>query len=76
MCLREEGEYICEQLSKTNRLVCVDMVEVNPILSDENGTCRTADMAIDLLKHIVGKEMKSEPFERDDKYTPEGSRNV
>ena len=52
---RKEGEYICEELAKTNRLRCIDLVEVNPTLSDLNGVNKTAQTAIQLLQHCVGK---------------------
>jgi arginase len=53
--LQKEGEYICEELAKTNRLRCIDLVEVNPTLSDLNGVNKTAETAIQLLQHCVGK---------------------
>jgi len=74
--IRQEGEYICEQLAATNRLHCMDLVEVNPTLSDGNGTRSTAEMAISLLQHATGRKMESELFIRPNPYTPEGSRNV
>lgn len=51
-----EGEYICEELAKTNRLRCVDLVEVNPQLSDENGVNTTVEAAISLLEHCTGRQ--------------------
>ena len=50
-----EGEYICEELAKTSRLRCVDLVEVNPKLSDENGVSATVEAAISLLEHCTGR---------------------
>ena len=52
---RKEGEYICEELSKTNRLRCIDLVEVNPHLSNPEGVRTTVDTAIKLLQHCTGK---------------------
>jgi len=52
---RKEGEYICEELAKTNRLRCIDLVEVNPNLSDSKGVQKTTATAIQLLQHCVGK---------------------
>lgn len=51
----EEGEFICEELAKTNRLRCVDLVEVNPELSDDEGVKKTIDAAISLIQHCTGK---------------------
>jgi len=53
--LLQEGEYICEELAKTNRLRCIDMVEVNPTLSDSTGVNKTTNTAIKILQHCVGK---------------------
>ncbi|CAG5104185.1 Oidioi.mRNA.OKI2018_I69.chr1.g1134.t1.cds [Oikopleura dioica] len=72
---KEEGEFICSELARTGRLLAVDMVEVNPLLSDADGTTRTCEAAISLLQHCVGKRA-SPPFEREDKYVPEGSRTL
>ena len=51
-----EGQYICEHLAKTERLRCVDLVEVNPLLSDEQGVKDTVDAAISLIEHCTGKQ--------------------
>ena len=40
---KEEGEFICSELARTGRLLAVDMVEVNPLLSDADGTKRTCE---------------------------------
>lgn len=53
--MQKEGEYICEELSKTNRLRCIDLVEVNPHLSNTEGVKTTVDTAIKLLQHCTGK---------------------
>lgn len=73
---RVEGEYICQELAKTNRLHCVDLVEVNPTLADGGGVDRTAEVAISLLQHAVGRKMDNELFMRPHPYSPEGARNL
>jgi hypothetical protein len=54
----------------------MDLVEVNPELSDAEGTARTSEIAISLIQHALGKRLKSEPHIRADPYVPEGSRNL
>jgi len=73
---RVEGEYICQELAKTNRLVCMDMVEVNPILSDSEGIESTAEMAISLIQFALGRPASGKMFKRPFPYVPGGVRNV
>ena len=71
---RREGEYICEKLSETGRLCTIDLVEVNPTLGDESGVSDTANMAISLLCHALGKRHPDPIFKRSNPYSPEGAR--
>ena len=73
---REEGEYICEQIAATNRLQCMDLVEVNPVLSDTGGVRRTAEIAISLLQHATGRKMSSQLFIRPNPYSRQGSMTL
>ena len=50
---KEEGEFICSELASTGRLLAVDMVEVNPLLSDADGTTRTCEGKISFEKNII-----------------------
>ena len=47
-----EGHLAMELLAASNRLVSVDVVEVNPILDNRN---RTAEMAVELVESLFGK---------------------
>jgi len=45
-----DGKHICERIAATGRLVSMDMVEVNPTLSDHDGAGVTHESAIQLVK--------------------------
>jgi arginase len=45
-----EGLAICEACGKTGRLVAMDLVEVNPALSDEAGALQTVQAGLSLLQ--------------------------
>ncbi|GEO26911.1 arginase [Alicyclobacillus acidoterrestris] len=47
-----EGHLAMEMLSASNAIVSVDVVEVNPILDEQN---RTALMAVELVESVFGK---------------------
>ena len=76
VCFRAEGEYICQELAKTNRLVCMDMVEVNPTLADSEGIESTAETAISLIQFAIGRPATGKMFKRPFPYIPGGVRNV
>lgn len=46
----DDGKHICERVAATGRLVSMDLVEVNPSLSDEHGANKTDASAIELAK--------------------------
>lgn len=47
-----EGHLAMEMLASSNKLISVDVVEVNPILDEQN---RTAGMAVELIESLFGK---------------------
>ncbi len=47
-----EGHLVCEKIARTNTLLSLEVVEVNPVLDEEN---RTAEMAVDLVASALGK---------------------
>jgi len=47
-----EGHLVCEKIARTNTLLSLEMVEVNPVLDEGN---RTAEMAVDLVASALGK---------------------
>lgn len=51
--LLEEGKYICTMCKQTGVLKSMDLTEVNPTLSDENGQIRTAESAIALICSVL-----------------------
>lgn len=52
-----EGRYICEEVARTGKLVHVDMVEVNPDISDETGVCSTVHVGVEMIKAVFGKTL-------------------
>jgi arginase len=46
----DEGRAICEACGKTGRLVSMDLVEVNPALSDEAGALQTVQAGLSLVQ--------------------------
>ncbi len=51
--LLEEGKYICKTCKQTGILKTMDLTEVNPTLSDENGQIRTGESAIELICSVL-----------------------
>ena len=47
-----EGHLICEKVARSERLVSLDMVELNPVLDAHN---RTAQMAVGLIASALGQ---------------------
>ena len=47
-----EGHLICEKIARTNSLVSLEVVEVNPVLDRENLTARTA---VELVASALGQ---------------------
>jgi len=52
-----EGRYICETLAQTRRLVSMDMAEVNPTVGDSEAAALTANSALLLIEHALGKTL-------------------
>lgn len=50
-----EGHYICEALYDSSSLVAMDLVEVNPALSDKKEAARTVEVACSLLRSTFGR---------------------
>jgi len=46
----DDGTHICERLAATGRVVSMDLVEVNPSLSDKDGAGKTHDSSVQLIK--------------------------
>lgn len=44
-----EGLYVCEAVSQTNRLVSMDLVEINPTVGTVEGVSRTVETATQLI---------------------------
>lgn len=51
---REEAKHLCERVAATNRLVGLDIVEVNPGIGDENDALATAKNAVELITTALG----------------------
>jgi len=49
----DDGKHICERVAATGRLVSMDVVEVNPSLSDSDGATTTDNSAIELVKSAL-----------------------
>jgi len=49
-----EAHLAMEMLADTGRVVCAELVEVNPILDQRNGT---AALAVELLCSLLGKKI-------------------
>jgi len=52
-----EGRYICEIIAQTGQLVSMDMVEVNPSLSDKSGSIVTVNSALSLIECTLRKTL-------------------
>lgn len=50
-----EGHYICEALYDTSSLVAMDLVEVNPALTEQRDSERTVQVACSLLRSAFGR---------------------
>lgn len=51
-----EGRYICETIAATGKLVCMDMVEVNPDIAVE-GVASTVHVGTEMIKAAFGKTL-------------------
>ncbi|CAK8693083.1 unnamed protein product [Clavelina lepadiformis] len=49
-----EGMYICEEVARTGCLSAMDLVEVNPELSNFREAKRTSEVAVEIIKHALG----------------------
>lgn len=52
---RREAFYIAEEISRTGRLACMDTVEVNPLLSSDEGRAMTVSTTVEVVSHFFGK---------------------
>ncbi|KAG9224526.1 hypothetical protein PLEOSDRAFT_1067181 [Pleurotus ostreatus PC15] len=52
-----EGRYICEAVAKTGKLVGMDLVEVNPSLTDPVSAKKTVDVACKLIRSAFGENL-------------------
>ncbi|KAK7502699.1 hypothetical protein BaRGS_00005949 [Batillaria attramentaria] len=52
---RREAYYIAEEIAGTGRLSCLDTVEVNPLLSTDEGRQVTINSTVDVVSHFFGK---------------------
>jgi arginase len=52
-----EARYICQELHSTNRLKSFDLVEVNPLLSDEKGQQSTIQTSLLLINAAFGQQL-------------------
>jgi len=52
-----EGHYICEAVCETGLLVGLDIMEVNPSLSDENSSRQTVAVGCSLLRSALGETL-------------------
>ena len=50
-----EGKYICESLYRTNRLVGLDLVEINPLLGNKEQVDITLEASTHLILSALGK---------------------
>jgi len=56
-----EGNYVCEALAKTGRLVSMDLAEFNPkIFGCPNDIIQTAEVSIVLVRAALGLKIKEE----------------
>ncbi len=51
-CLRREAHYACERVAASEKMLSMEMVEVNPILDERN---RTGQLAVELILSALGK---------------------
>ncbi|KAL8589764.1 hypothetical protein ACOMHN_027272 [Nucella lapillus] len=52
---RREMLYIAEEISKTGRLSCMDVVEVNPVLGSDDDRKMTVRSTVDVVAHFFGQ---------------------
>jgi len=52
-----EARYLCERLNATGKLRSLDLVEVNPKLSNEDGAKRTVEAASFLIQTALGRSL-------------------
>lgn len=52
-----EGRYICETLYQTGQLKSMDVVEINPQLSDQHGIESTLNSSLLLIKTALGRSL-------------------
>ena len=52
-----EAYFVCEALSETGLLVSMDMVEVNPSVSNESESSKTVQMAVGLIASAMGNKI-------------------
>lgn len=48
-----DGKHVCERVAATNRLVSMDLVEVNPSLSDADGATTTGNSSLELVQSVL-----------------------
>ena len=59
-----EGMYICEEVARTGCLSAMDLVEVNPELSNFREAKRTSEVAVEIIKHALGLSMRDTDYRR------------
>ena len=52
-----EGHFICEELAETGLLVAVDLMEVNPMLGDEQSLMETVTVGCSLVRCCLGETL-------------------
>ncbi|KAI9011748.1 Ureohydrolase [Hyaloraphidium curvatum] len=52
-----EGHYICEAVAETGCLVAMDLMEVNPILGDQNNMLQTVSVGCGLVRSTLGETL-------------------
>lgn len=57
-----EALFVAEEVAATRELVSMDLVEVNPLLADEESVERTVDLAIKVIKASMGSRILNVPF--------------
>lgn len=61
-----EALYIAEEIARTGCMRAMDLVEVNPKLGSEDNSLTTARIAVDVIAHALGLEIrgvqKKKPF--------------
>ena len=55
-----EGKFVCESLYETNRLVGMDLVEVNPLIGNKEQVDITMEASIQLILSAFGKNNHTE----------------